>query len=308
MSFGGGYRPPPDNSLQLQREQYAREDANREAERQRQEQETARRRDEFNTALSTAETAYRTDAAERLTARGLDPTTYNYLIDDAIADGRRATPSLDANPSQDFTNSLLDNAISNAERDQRANFTQQTNRAFVDNFERGLFQDTADDPYIDAILGNQRTEALQSLDLSRSRGSLDQIGYDAALARLDEMERAARSTANNLGGGIIQGYRSQVGDIGDRAREAAGGYTLGSDFNLSGYQTELSDLTGQLRNSLEGDIYSALAGQQFFDLGDILTRGGSAQGPVNPNSLPAFMEERERVRNAERGVGGSGTF
>lgn len=308
MSFGGGYKPPPDNSLQLQREQFTREDANRAAERQRQEEETTRRRSEFTTARNAAETSYRTRATQRLAERGLDPTQYNFLIDNAITSGRNATPDLANNPAQYFTDALLDNAVSRAESDRRANYTQQTNRAFVPNFERSLFQDTADDPFIDAILGNQRGEAVRSLDLARSRGSLDQVGYDAALARLGEMERAGRSTANNLGGAVIQGYRGRVRDIGNRAREAAGGYSLGSDFNLGGYQSELSDLTGNLRNSLEGDINAALAGQQFFDLGDILTRGGSAQGPVNPASLPAFMQERERVRNAERGVGGGGTF
>lgn len=308
MSFGGGYKPPPDNSVQVQREQFAREDTNRNAERERTEAEAARRRGEFTTARDTAISGYRDRARERLTSRGLDPTQYNYLIENAITSGRNATPDLDANPSQYFTDSLLDNAIGRAESDRRASYTGQTNRAFADNFERGLFQDTADDPIIDTILGNQRGEAVRSLDLARNRGNLDQTGYDAAMARLGEMEQAGRSTANNLGGAVIQGYRNRTRDIGNRAREAAGNYSLGSDFNLGGYTSELNALTGTLNNSLQGDVTSALAGQQFFDLGDILTRGGSAQGPTNPASLPGFMAERERVRNAERGVGGGGTF
>ena len=308
MSFGGGYKAPPDNSVQLQREQFAREDTNRNAERERTEADTARRRSEFTTARDTAIGGYRDRAKERLSARGLDPTQYNFLIENAITSGRNATPDLDANPSQYFTDALLDNAIGRAESDRRASYTGQTNRAFADNFERGLFQDTADDPFIEAILGNQRGEAVRSLDLARNRGNLDQTGYDAAMTRLGEMEQAGRSTANNLGGAVIQGYRTRAGEVGNRAREAAGGYNLGGDFNLGGYQSELNALTGTLNNSLQGDINSALAGQQFFDLGDILTRGGSAQGPTNPTSLPAFMAERERVRNAERGVGGGGTF
>jgi hypothetical protein len=308
MSFGGGYKPPPDNSVQLQREQFAREDTNRAAERQRQEEDAARRRGEFTTARDTAIGDYRDRSAQRLTERGLDPTQYNFLIENAIRSGRNALPDLDTNPSQYFTDALLDNAINRTQADRRASYTTQANRAFADNFERGLFQDTADDQFINAILGNQRGEAVRSLDMARSRGSLDQVGYDAAMARLGEMEQAGRSTANNLGSAVIQGYRNRTRDIGNRAREAAGNYELGGDFNLGGYTTELSDLTGTLRNSLEGDISSALAGQQFFDLGDILTRGGSAQGPTNPASLPGFIAERERVRNAERGVGGGGTF
>lgn len=308
MSFGGGYKPAPDNSVQLQREQFAREDANRTAERQTQADDAARRRSEFTTARDTAVNDYRGRAAGRLSARGLDPTQYNYLIENAIASGRNAMPDLAENPGQYFTDALLDSAIGRSESDRRASYTTQANRAFTPNFERGLFQDTADDPFIDAILGNQRSEAVRSLDLARSRGSLDQTGYDAAMTRLGEMEQAGRSTANNLGGAVIQGYRSRAGEVGNRAREAAGGYNLGGDFNLGGYQSELNSLVGSLNNNLQGDINSALAGQQFFDLGDILTRGGSAQGPVNPNTLPAFMAERERVRNAERGVGGGGTF
>lgn len=308
MSFGGGYKAPPDNSMQLQREQYAREDANRNAEQTRTEADTTKRRGEFTTARDAAISGYRDRSAERLTARGFDPTQYNYLIENAITSGRNATPDLDTNPAQYFTDSLLDSAIGRAESDKRANYTGQANRAFTDNFERGLFQDTADDPIINAILGNQRGEAVRSLDLARNRGNLDQTGYDAALARLGEMEQAGRSTANNLGGAVIQGYRNRTRDIGNRAKEAAGNYSLGGDFNLGGYTSELNDLTGTLNNSLQGDITGALAGQQFFDLGDILTRGGNAQGPTNPTSLPGLMAERERVRNAERGVGGGGAF
>jgi hypothetical protein len=308
MSFGGGYKPPPDNSVQLQREQQAYQDTQRNNERQRQEQEAATRRTEFNTARDAAITDFRNRARTRLDARGLAGDDYNYLIDRAITAGRNATPNLDTNPSQYFTDDLLDSAITGAQSDRRANYTNQTHSTFANNFERGLFADTADDEFINSILSTQRSGAVSALDLARARGSLDQTGYDAAMEQVNQMETAGRAQANQLGGAVLQDYRGQARNVGDRARSAASGYTLGSDFNLGGYQSELNSLVGSLNNNLQGDITTALAGQNFFDIGDILTRGGTAQGPVNPASLPAFMAERERVRNAERGVGGSGTF
>ena len=310
MSMGGGkYTPPPDNSVQVQREQQAYEDRRRAEEQARAEAETARRTAEFNTNRDNAISGFRSRSEQRLRDMGLDPAGYSSLIESAIAGGRSATPNLDPNPAQFFTDNLLDTQIGRMQGDRRANYTRQATSAFADNFENGLFSDTADDPFIDAVLGRQRGEAVRALDLARQRGSLDQTGYDAATARLNEMERAGRSTANTLGGSVIQGYRQQVRDIGDRAREGASGYTLGGNFDLGGYTSELNNRVGDLRGRLEGDVNNALAGQNFFDLGDILTRGGSAQGPVNPRtSLTDILAERERVRNTDRGIGGSGTF
>lgn len=308
MSLGGGkYTPPPDNSVQVQREQQQYQDRRRQEEaeaaaRQRAEQTTA-----FNTNRDSAIAGFRTRSTQRLRDMGLDPNAYSSLIENAIAGGNSATPNLDPNPAQYFSDSLLDTQIGRTQGDRRANFTRQATSAFGDNFERGLFGDDADDPFIDAVLGRQRGEAVRSLDLARQRGSLDERGYTAAMARLGEMESAGRATGNTLGGSVIQGYREQVRGIGDRAREAASGYTLGGDFNLGGYTNELNSRVGDLRGRLEGDVNTALSGQQFFDLGDILTRGGSAQGPVNPRtSMADVLAERERVRNTDRGVGGGG--
>lgn len=310
MSFGGGkYTPPPDNSVQLQRERQEYEDRRRSEEQARAEQERAEQTATFNANRDNAIAGFRSRSTQRLRDMGLDPDAYASLIENAIVNGRSAIPDRDPNPAQFFTDSLLDTQISRTQGDRRANFTRQAAGAFGDNFETGLFDDTADDPFINAVLGRQRGEATRALDLARQRGSLDQRGYDAAIARLDEMESAGRATGNTLGGGVIQGYREQLRGIGNRARDAAARYTLGGDFNLNSYTNELNSRVGDLRGRLEGDINTALDGQSFFDLGDILTRGGSAQGPVNPRtSMADVLAERERVRNTNRGVGWGGVF
>lgn len=306
MSFGGGYSAPADNSLELQREQQAYDDKLRAEELARQEAEEAEQRATYNTALDAAVSSATNRANRTLTSRGLDPNDYTDLISGAIADQRSLVPDLDTNPAGYFSNDFIDNVLNTEQSNRRNAYTNQVNTAFPVNADYGLFADTADDSYITDILNTQKQSALNSLDMAYKRGNLNSTGYDSALAALDEMYSSGLSQAQSLGSGVLSDYRTQLNDIADSARTAAGNYTLGGTWDLSPYTERYNTLNTDLQSRLGGDIGTALGSEDFFDLGDILTRGGNAQGATNPRTaLADVLAERERVRNTDRGVSGT---
>lgn len=294
---------------QQQEAQQRRDDDARIRNEQRAEQERNDNRNRFTTALDNAQGQARTAAQQRITARGLNYDDYGDLVETALARARSNVPDLDTAPGRFFTDDLVDSALNNRQTGLRDQYTRQVNQMFAPNVENTLFADNADDAIINRILGTQRQEAVNALDTAKRRGNLDDRGYSAAMTRLGDMETAGRSTAQTLGGTVLQRYRTTARDIAEGARSAAGSFTLGSTFDPQSYRTTFDNTTNDLRGRLDGDITGSLAGQSFFDVGDILTRGGSAQGAINPtpNSLDDIAA-RTRARDSQRGVGNGGTF
>lgn len=301
---GGGYKAPPDNSVQVQREQQQYEDRRRQEQEAKDAAKEAQQRTTFTSARDAAATAAQNRATRLLRSRGLNPDDYTDVITQSIADQRALVPDLDPNPAGYFTADFVDDVLSGEQNNRRTQYTNQVNTLFPTNGDYNIFGDTADDDIITRILGEQRDGARRSVDTARQRGNLNQTGYDAALAELDKMYSGGLSQAQSLGGGVLSGYRTQLNSVAEEARNAAGNYTLGGTFDPTSYQQRYNRTADDLRGRLEGDVTSAVSGQNFFDLGDIITRGGNTQGATNPRTaLTDVLAERERVRNTNRGVG-----
>jgi hypothetical protein len=108
---------------------------------------------------------------------------------------------------------------------------------------------------------------------------------------------------------VIQNRRADINTQIQDALSRAGSVELGQSFDPNSYISRINQRVGEFQSNLEGDIGAALAGQQFFDIGDVITRGGMAQGVANPT--PAFLDAqaaRDQLRQRERGTGQGGTF
>lgn len=306
---GGGGGLPPDNSLELERMRNERDDRLRAEERVRSEDEDRQRIALYNEALGKARTSAASRAQGVVSSRGLDPNSYASTIERAIRDQEALVPYKDPNPGSYFTDDFISNILAQEQSGKRTQYTRQLEDLFPTGFEDQYITDTMDDPFINDILGSQKTNAMLQLDRAKARGNLDDVGYSGATKRIEDLFKAGSATAQQLGGSVLQGKRERLRGIADEAFSKAGAYELGGSFDPNRYverrDTRLQDLTG----TLEGDIRSALSGQNFFDIGDILTQGGITQGASNPRlSAAAVLEQRGRKQDAQRGVGGSGTF
>lgn len=306
----GGGQAPADNSVQLQQNEFARQDRLRAEEEQRRAQEEADRRQRFTAGLDAAMTGARGSANQYITNRGLDPTEFMPDIESALATTRSSIPDLAENPGSYFSPDFAATVLGNVEQGRRAQYGRAVGEYFTPSYANTAFADTADDAILSAILGDQYGQAQASVERARARGTLTPEGYNASLKRLDTSRDAGNATLQQLGGTVLSRNRDTLSAIGDEARTGAAGYTLGTTFDPTSYTGRAESTKADLTGRLEGDVRNAVGGTQLFDIGDIINFGAREQGAVNAPGTPLaeVLAQREQARTSRRGVGSTGSF
>jgi len=209
---------------------------------------------------------------------------------------------------------VTSNLLSTLESNVRVNTTfRGFNRSLDDlapsGFARGLFPDTADDEIINAIINEQFNPARTQVQFARDRGNLNDVGFESALEGLEASREAAGARLQDIGGGILTGFRGQLRDVADRGFSRANAFELGGSFDPTSIGKDINTLSSDLSGRLGGAVRNAVGGEQFFNLENLITRGGIAQGAQNPRSgLLDMFATRERERSAKRGLGEEGVF
>lgn len=302
---GGGFQPAQqDNSLAIAQlaHQRAREDEDRRA------AEKAAAEAKFAADRDAAYTAAQGTGRDILTGRGLDAAAFEGIINRALTDQKGRIPQGDPNPGSYFTTDVINNALTQEENQRRIRNTGKVNTEFATGFDRSYIPDTADDSYINELLAGQRTSANTALEFAKSRGKLNDAGWNTAQNKLSEQEGGARSTLDSLGQSVLGKNRSGLMNIRDKASTAANSYSLGSpDFSIDPFKGELTSAVEGYNKNLKGDLTNALGGTSLFNVNDILLAGSRAQGPQNlttanvPGALP-------KKANQDRGLGSTGVF
>jgi hypothetical protein len=303
--------PPPDSGPQMQSERFAREDAQRAAAEDKATRDAADARTRFTTNRDAAIGGARGAAGTALSSRGLSTDEFMPLIESEITRTGTSIPDLSENPGSYFGPDFTDVILNREQENRRAGYGRKINEFFTPSYASSTFSDTADDPFIDTILGEASGQAQAGVERARARGQLDETGYTAAINKLGQATTAGRSRANELGNTVIQRNRQYLNDIGNEARTGASGYTLGGTFDPTEYSNRASSRAADLRGTFEGDVRNAIGDpSQFYDLGEIINFGGREQGATNAPSSPLaeVLAKRETARTARRGIGGTGTF
>ena len=264
----------------------------------------------FGKSMTEGVEGLRARGREMVAGRGLDPAEYGGTIDSAINAVTRGIDPKDANPGQYYTDSVIEKALGDVRDQRRTAYKTNLSNVFQPGFEQKYFTDSADDNIIDQIMQQQRGDATRYAMRMRDRGQMDDAGYVAALARINDMEQTGRATAQKLGGAVLQGNRTRLTDIANEATAAASGYELGQKFDYNTWGDKFNTTRDALTGSLDGDLRSAIGGQKYFDLGDLVMRAGQAQGTSNPQmeGIDA-MAARQKLRERQRGIGsGGGVF
>lgn len=322
----GGGRKGSDNTAavlaeqqRLQREREERDAATARENALRAEQERNAQgvidAERFNNDIAQSMDLTRNRARDRIARLGLDPAAYDARINSELEATRMRIPRGSQGVGQFFNTDFVDALLNEDRAARRQAATARAQRELPNDFTT-TFASTADDPFIDAIIGRQSGEARSALERAQRRGTLTEQGFNAGLGRISELERAGRTQAQSLGDAIINRFRSEAGDISKRATERAGSIDLFEpDFDLTPFNTQLGDVRNRFNTNLAGEVENALAGQSFFDIGDIMNRAGATQGAqnvANPAELSpaAILAERQRKQReeAQRGIGGGGTF
>lgn len=182
-----------------------------------------------------------------------------------------------------------------------------------------IFADTMDDSILDAILGTERGNVEAQINAARERGSLSNVGYNKALEKLAAQSKAARAELEDIGRGVLSGYRTNYSSTADTTRNQIGSAGFDNKFDVGGALSALNNLRSQLSGRLEGDIYRATEGQSFFNPNAILSYGQNLQGFFNPSKqagvgetsplLAAFIDPNKKSgTNTLTGAQNNGVF
>lgn len=315
---GGSSPPPPPDPMEEARAQIAIEQerariaAQQEAAaRARKEAEQARKQQEFDANLGAARASGSQGALDLIGQRGLDVDYYDPLVAAELDRIQSTVPNLAPNPGSYFVDDIIADAVLNRETGlQRQGFLNQFENFAPTGFAQEAFPSTADDAILDAIFAEQYEPASQNILRAFNRGNLSQQGYDLATENLGTFEPAARSRLQEVGGGVLEGNRQQLRDIASQGRTAAGAFELGQAFDPSTFESRIGTTTGELSGRLEGDIRSALGGENLFPIDSVIQKAQIGQGASNEGSpaLLAALSESRREKDKKRGLGQSGVF
>jgi hypothetical protein len=255
----------------------------------------------------------RADAAIRkqFETAGLDAETYEDRINAALD---LAQSGLTYGQSPVFGTGLGDDILGDIRTSQVKEYQKAIGGFAPEGFTQSAFASTSDDAVIDAILGEQFSAASDSILRARDRGTLNDAGFRYAMDNLNTQKQAAMSRLQQTGGGILEGYRGSLEDIVKNAQTGAGSWDFGDTFDPEVYRKQLETKQGELGGRLEGDLRNAIGGEQFFNVGDLIQKGGVSQGATNTGlgsqsgSLLSAITQRKTDEEQQRGLGTQGSF
>lgn len=211
-----------------------------------------------------------------------------------------------------------DDAVGQGTSRYRQDLGKQFDQFAGDGFSQNTFADTADDDILESILGGQYNDTLAQIDASKARGTLNDTGYSKALQKLNAQKLSGRSQIEDLGRGVLSGYRGQLDTLAGNERAKIGNAGFSNPYDVSGSQGRLNSLRDQLSGRLEGDVYRATEGQSFFDPSAIQSYGTTQQGFFNPSKkaavggenplLDAFQDPNKSGTNPLSTSGSNGAF
>lgn len=319
--YKGGSAPPPQPdpmresearmAEERQRAQMATETAERDRARVAEErtQRIANNTGRLGGARNNAESYGRA----QLAARGLGGNDYG-VFDLYRANLDRAGSGYDASADtfvDPFSPSQFEDAYGTARGTQQRNLRSGFNEFAGDGFADTMFTDEMDDPYLDAILGQQRSDAQGSIDQAYARGKLNDSSKQYANQELERSSRSGRARLEDMGLGVLQGYRNQATNEAGRFNSRIDDYDLGDDINLDNERHSLDTLRGRLTNRLEGDIYNTVGGTELFDTNTILGKAGQRTGVTNlasPTSGTGNLSAALSPEDEKTKLGSSGAF
>lgn len=249
-----------------------------------------------------------TIGGQRAQNMGFDDTyglldTYNNML----SAQRMQVPDISENPGSYFDfNSLWDKSVNQVQSGQQTRLDNEFRSKTPVGWQNNYFADTADDSILDAILGEQYGSAFDTVDAARARGQLSQGGFDNTLRMLDQKKLGARSTLEDMGLGVLGGYRDELTNLSKQFGDKVTNYKLGQQLNLDDFTTAAQSRAGELGNRMRGDIYRAVGDTSLFNVDSLMARGGSQAGVSNSPLRNAFRDPS--ITDPTRTTGTTGVF
>lgn len=215
----------------------------------------------------------------------------------------------------DDSNKEFNDIVNNFTNKQKSNLQDILSNASVnyDPIYGGGFNTNYADQYVNDFLNSQYNDALEQLDRAKSRGTINDIGYNKAMNDLATQLSANKSLYGSIGRDIISGYNTGMQTNISNYQNLLDNYNLGNDYtrlNADAINNNLNTAYNNYLSGFENDFDAAMSGQTPFDVSGILGNAKVAQGVVNPqsNSLIDALSEQNTKKNQKVGLGNEGVF
>jgi hypothetical protein len=216
----------------------------------------------------------RTGINEAFTKYGLDPAKYGTNIEGRIASILSNVPTTQNDNFDPLFAGLGDKLLT----DMEIPYRNTAKTALSAKMPKDWVPMTADDAFIESILGGQRTEADNYVKNMLSRGLLTDDGATAAYKELDRQKGLALPQLSEIGTGLINTGESNIDA--EQAKKLASYDTLKIDqpydveADYKGLNQLATDFIGTLGTGIEG----ALGGKKFFNTSSFGGSQGASQG------------------------------
>ena len=267
----------------------------------------------FNKSKSTAYDNALTDVKHQFQLAGVDVTPY--LDTEVIPNLQRRLSTikdLDPNPTAAFGTDLGKSIINDITGSKRTTYGDQLNKVFSPSYAETNIGDNLTDQYSGTLLSEQFDPLRAQLLNASKRGTLNDVGYNAALNRLGQKQSTGASTIADLGRTIIGKDRGEVNDYISNARKDANAATLSTAFDPNTYAMGAKNLVDTDVANFGGALRNAVGGTKFADYSELLNAGGAVQGATNqgPAALNNTLGQTIVADdpNLKRGLGNTGAF
>lgn len=199
--------------------------------------------------------------------------------------------------------SWFDSAYNTRTGEQQSERAQALNSAFGDLSGNSLFPDTMDDSIISSILDPQYASARAPLDRARARGQIGAPIYNALLSGIDNERQQLNSQFQGYGGDILGGFRSNLDNEMNSARQRAATSNLSEAFDpvaeaenvrssamgwTSGLESGLKEKAG------EGSLFKPVQALPYLTGG---AQGGGTGGKQGGPLLGQFEKQERQMRS-----------
>lgn len=211
------------------------------------------------------------------------------------------------------------NYLDDLKNSQQATWQRDFNNMFsgygtTNDYLDDLWNMNAANDFNQKYLNDYYNDTLSKLDSAKSRGLLNDAGYNSALDTLNQRNSAAGSGVRDLTNSVLTGYRDDWANLAGNIQTGIDNYSLGQrNMNLGEkWNNQYNDLYGRQQQGFEGDLNNALSGYTPYDVSDILANARNSQGVMNPQAtddseLLAAMQEKQSNKN-KVGLGNQGIF
>jgi len=163
---------------------------------------------------------------------------------------------------------------------------------------------------INNILSGEYNKALTQIERGKARGQYNDVGYQTALQSLDRNKTELGSKLNTTANDILSGYRTNYDNIRKEALDFASNLTSNDNFDLTDYIGRGNEIVQQAKDFAPGALLSAVGSAPFFNLSQIRSDAGTAQGALNLKDTDVLdaLSKRKSAQDVGRGLGSQGSF